>query len=448
MGGTEVYVAALVQALERENVFCSIAAPARDNASYCEGGVSVFRFATTACPSFEHANGAPDRQAAANFASILAEAHPRIVHFHARTSAVSELLVDAACEIGAKVIFTYHTPTMSCARGTMMIMGLTPCDGVLETRRCTACVLEKHGIPTALRQPLAFMPEFVGAALGAAGLHGGPLTALRMSALLAAGHRRFHSLMAKADRIVAVCDWVAEVLRRNGVAESKLIVSRQGLPYRPSKDNLPTRPQELPNREDGPLRIGYFGRLDQTKGIDFLIRAFSQGPRVHAELDVFGIVQPGSERYANQLRAMAAADARIVFCDPLSAEEVVPVMRRYDIVAVPSQWLETGPLVVLEAFAAGTPVLGSRLGGIAELVREGIDGLLVRPDDVSDWAGAIERLARDRSRVRALRAGIRPPRTMDDVAEEMAGLYRDLDVTRRLGADRHTAHTFKSNTCS
>ena len=57
-------------------------------------------------------------------------------------------------------------------------------------------------------------------------------------------------------------------------------------------------------------------------------------------------------------------------------------LSRIDVLAVPSQWLETGPLVVLEAFAAGTPVIGSDLGGIRELVSDGRDGLLVPHDDV------------------------------------------------------------------
>ena len=94
-------------------------------------------------------------------------------------------------------------------------------------------------------------------------------------------------------------------------------------------------------------------------------------------------------------------------------EKVVSVMAEYDLIAVPSRWLETGPLVVLEAFAAGVPVLGSNLGGIAELVRDGVDGILVAPNDAAAWAVAIGRLVEDRNVIDALRCGIAPPRTMD-----------------------------------
>ena len=51
----------------------------------------------------------------------------------------SERLVDIAHAADARVIFTYHTPTASCARGTMMLFGKTPCDGVIEAKRCVGC---------------------------------------------------------------------------------------------------------------------------------------------------------------------------------------------------------------------------------------------------------------------------------------------------------------------
>ena len=95
-------------------------------------------------------------------------------------------------------------------------------------------------------------------------------------------------------------------------------------------------------------------------------------------------------------------------------------------IAVPSRGLETGPLVVLEAFAAGVPVLGSNLGGIAELVRDGVDGALVALDDVGAWAQAISDLSADRERIEKLRQGIQPPRTMRAVAAEMAVIYERL----------------------
>jgi glycosyltransferase involved in cell wall biosynthesis len=119
-------------------------------------------------------------------------------------------------------------------------------------------------------------------------------------------------------------------------------------------------------------------------------------------------------------------DARVRFRRPLEHSDVVSTLSRYDATLVPSQWLETGPLVVLESFGAGTPVIGSQLGGIEELVRNGWDGILVRHDDVSAWSDLFSRLVKSPSVLDELRANVAPPRTMDDVATDMAALYESL----------------------
>ena len=100
---------------------------------------------------------------------------------------------------------------------------------------------------------------------------------------------------------------------------------------------------------------------------------------------------------------------------------------------VPSQWLETGPLVVLEAFAAGTPVIGSNLGGIAELVTDGVDGLLVDPaSSPAAWADSLRRVCSDPDLLVSLRAGIRPPRHSRDTAIEIMPVYVDAVQEREL----------------
>jgi glycosyltransferase involved in cell wall biosynthesis len=92
--------------------------------------------------------------------------------------------------------------------------------------------------------------------------------------------------------------------------------------------------------------------------------------------------------------------------------------------------METGPLVVLEAFAARVPVIGSALGGIAERVHDGVDGILVPPGDPRALARAIARLARDPDRVARLRQGIGPVRSADEVADETRRLYSEVLAAR------------------
>ena len=164
--------------------------------------------------------------------------------------------------------------------------------------------------------------------------------------------------------------------------------------------------------------MAFFGRADPVKGLATLIAAVraSDAP---LRLDVFAVGGHAPR---------ADPDPRIRFMDPVAPGGVMAAIARYDVLAVPSEVKETGPLVVLEAFAAGVPVVGSALGGIAERVTDGVDGVLVPPGSVPHWRDALARLARDPAAVARLRAGVRPPRTMDAVAGEMAELYARIAV--------------------
>lgn len=425
VGGTETYVAGLVRALRPRGVMGAVAAPGEIDAASEHDGMAVFRFAGSPRSSLDAAYGAPDESAAKSFSTLLGRIQPKLVHIHARSAAVSERLVDVAHDNGAKVVFTYHTPTVSCVRGTMMWMGLKPCDGELHVRRCTSCTLQSHGVPMPVSRSLAAVPQSVGEALGWARLAGGTFIALRMSALVGASHRRFQVLMDKVDHVVAVSDWVAEVLRANGVPPAKMTLCRQGVDT-PLDVTSPSTPRDARTEPNGPLRIGYFGRIDPTKGVDILIKALRRAPDVPVHLGIHGVLQSGSEGYEKELRGAAASDPRVSIHPGLPPERVARAMRTYDLIAVPSRGLETGPLVVLEAFAAGTPVIGARLGGIAELVADGVNGVLAEPDDPGAWATVIRSLAADRDEIARLRNGVRAPRSMDDVACEMAAVYQTV----------------------
>jgi glycosyltransferase involved in cell wall biosynthesis len=89
--------------------------------------------------------------------------------------------------------------------------------------------------------------------------------------------------------------------------------------------------------------------------------------------------------------------------------------------------METGPLVVLEAFAAGVPVIGSALGGIADKVADGVNGILVRPaDSVLSWTASLKRAEQDRGLLGRLAAGIPTVRRAGDMADDMLQLYASL----------------------
>jgi glycosyltransferase involved in cell wall biosynthesis len=161
--------------------------------------------------------------------------------------------------------------------------------------------------------------------------------------------------------------------------------------------------------------------------------------KIPVELDVYGIpsdtgyrIPDNGYRRAGGGRWKAGCgenpeirnpESRIRWLQPVKPEAVVETIGKYDALVVPSVWLETGPLVVLEAFAAGVPVIGSRLGGIAEMVRDGVDGFLFKPGNPSDLAYDIEQIPRQ---LAALRGNIKKPKGLTLVAEEHSCLYQNV----------------------
>lgn len=418
-GGTEVYVRDLAQRLCARGYSSTVAAPGAATASYEHCGLPVYRFLTDTRGRIALAYGMPDEIAAEGFRIVVAQTRPDIVHLHARTAAVSERLIDIGHAAGARVVFTYHTPTASCARGTMMLFGEKPCDGTIETKRCLACTFAALGIPRQLARAAAAVPNSVYTRMAPSTQSSRLRSALNIPGLIVSGRQRFFDFIGKVDHVVAVSQWVSDVLRRNAVPAAKITLSRQGIGAR-GQVSLRTKQRA----QAGPMRIAYFGRIDRDKGTDLLARALKMIPTALVEVDIFGIRQAtGPDEVYDWLAAQAQQDPRLILRTSIAPEEVIGVMADYDLIAVPSRCLETGPLVVFEAFAAGIPVLGANLGGIAELVRDGVDGILVAPDDAAAWAAAIERLVEDRRAIHELRARIAPPRTMDAVADDMATLY-------------------------
>ena len=209
---------------------------------------------------------------------------------------------------------------------------------------------------------------------------------------------------------------------RNGVPGAKITVSGQGIAFEPAAVRA-SRNRETANE---PINIAFLGRLDPTKGVHLLIQALNTDQKLAVRLDLYGIAQGESgEAYLQYLKDLTADDPRVHFLAPMHAGDVVNRLREYDALAVPSQWLETGPMVVLESFAAGVPVIGSDLGGIAELVRNGVDGLVI-PPTVEGWAQTLMAICDDRGLLQKLRSGVREPRTIKVVAQELDQIYLPL----------------------
>jgi glycosyltransferase involved in cell wall biosynthesis len=145
--------------------------------------------------------------------------------------------------------------------------------------------------------------------------------------------------------------------------------------------------------------VGIVCRLHRDKGVDVLLDAMADVLSRHPHVRTV-VIGDGPQRSALQRKArVLGLGDRVHFlgCRP-GARSLIP---SFDLLIVPSR-TEGSPLVVLEAMAAGIPVVASRVGGIPNQIRHGLDGLLVTADRPSELGAAIDRLLSDATMRRAL----------------------------------------------
>ena len=422
-GGTEVYVSGLARGLAAAGHQVMIVAP-RDGdgeAAYKHEGIDIFRYPMSASPSRNESAGLEAPSTLDRFRRWLRDQAPDLYHQHGWTRGCGVYHLEAARALGVATVTTLHVPAAVCLRDTMLLDGESVCDGRIDVARCSRCWGPSRGIPAGVSALLGQLPA--GARLLSGTLPAGArLQTAAMTPTLVEAHRqRFDRLFAASDRVVAVCDWLQAACLVNGAPAQKLVLSRQGVDDR-FVERFCGRPPAI--RTSGPLRVGFLGRLDPVKGVDVLVDAVRALPTSTAiEVVLRGL--PQNDDYARSLQTRIAGDARITMAPPIGRDDVAAEIEGYDLLAIPSHWLETGPIVALEARAAGRPVAASRRGGLAEIVREGEDGWLLPPGDVSAWTALLARLAGDPSLARRLH-GPERVRQMRDVCHEMMGIYRDV----------------------
>lgn len=139
-------------------------------------------------------------------------------------------------------------------------------------------------------------------------------------------------------------------------------------------------------RPPGPLRLFFVGQLAEHKGIEFLLKAYATMTQDRRLLIVGdGPLRPIVEKAAEQ-------DKTIRYLGFMPSGELSKFFSVVDAVVVPSLCYENSPTVIYEALNAGLPVVASRIGGVGELIQEGVSGFLFRAGDRADFFRAINEL--------------------------------------------------------
>lgn len=224
-------------------------------------------------------------------------------------------------------------------------------------------------------------------------------------------------VLKEADRIIAVSEFLKREALALGALEEKTRVIYGGV-------EVGSHRGRLVERKKGSCKVLYIGALVRHKGVDFLLRAFKWVSERRRGCRLL-IVGDGAEKD----RLMGLRDELEVeteFCGYV--DDISGILRESDVLVLPSRDEGFG-LVLLEAMAAGLPVVATRVGGIPEIVRHNENGLLVERGDVNALADAILKVLEDEDlRNRLVEGGLKTVErfSWSRMAGEVDEVYREL----------------------
>ncbi|HMB81487.1 MAG TPA: glycosyltransferase [Vicinamibacterales bacterium] len=425
VGGTEVYVEGLCRRLKEAGHEVLVAAPDPHRTApeeYAYHGVPVFRYPITDHPTRDESYHRVSLRGTEHLFRWLADQRPDILHVHSIKTGVGLPEFREAHRLGIRVIATCHLPSLGylCRTGELMEGGKHPCDGIVWPSKCAACSLTHVGLPPLASRIAGAIPPPLGEILRV--FPGKVGTVLGMSALVVEYQKMQRELFQIVERFVVLNETAYRMLVADGAPAGKLVINRLGVSQteiapKPGPDVQPTRT---------PVRFGFAGRLHPAKGLTQMVRAVLAIPRdVDLRLDIRApILDAGARAMAEDLRRLAADDPRIHFEPAVSSSEILPVLAELDVLLSPSLWFENGPTIALEAMAVGTPVIGSRVGNLAEIIEDHVTGRLVEAGSVPELSAALlEAATNPASTIDRWRRALPPVRTMDDIARDYMTMY-------------------------
>lgn len=304
-----------------------------------------------------------------HFRDVLDDFRPDIVHCHNLTGLSTKLPLLARLH-GAKTVCTLHDFWGFCLRNTAVRADGRTCDDATQCRTCLPRIHDGRR----LHVPMRLRKDFLDLALD------------------------------QIDRFVAPSRFVARRYAWAGWSPERVEVIPNGI------DLDLFRPACEAPRPQAPVRITYAGHFGTHKGVATLLDALAALPSPPSLIPtVLQLAGEGPEQDAYKSRIeRLGLNARVHFLGKVVPSDMPKVYARSDIVVLPSIWDENQPVCLMEAMAAGRPVIASRRGGIPELVEHGVNGLLFAAGDAADLAMQLARLVSDPDlRQRAGREGRR-----------------------------------------
>ncbi len=293
-----------------------------------------------------------NHEAAVGARAIARDARPQIAHLHNIYHQLSPSIIRALAGAGIPIVQTLHDYKLICPAYLLLTHGEV----------CERCRGGRYYHATAHRC----------------------LLDSRGASMVATSEAYLHRWIRTYEKVrLFLCpsQFMLEKVAEFGIARDRL----ERLPY-----FLPLERFE-PAAERGAYAV-FAGRLSREKGVATLIAAHARLAKPRLALRILG---DGPLRGELERTAAELGLDDVSFEGQKGLAELTAIVARARLTVVPSEWYENYPYAILEAFALARPVIGSRIGGIPELVREGETGITVPPGDAAALSDAIARLSGD-----------------------------------------------------
>ena len=374
--------------------------------------------------------GAPeldvDNDDAACIEQRVAELTPDLIHIHSLVGVPVRAL--AGLSRIAPVVLSVHDYSLICQRRVLVQRNESLCRTYPSQEDCSWCAAQTNRRRYVLQARLRNTPNEVGIKIVHAtekimrhdlvvNNPGADQSESSSNAQAGPFRRRLNESVRLVNEhvadVLAVSQGVRDILLRVGIDGDRLQIMHIGSASAERLERM-----ALPCESGQPVTFMFLGGLIPTKGSHVLVealRTMSKPPRVI-------IAGGGHESYVQDLRDRAPDG--VEFRPAFTSEQQPALLAQADVVLAPSVGPDPGPQIVLEALAAGRPVIGSNVGGIPDFVQDGINGRIFQSENAVELAEVLAELD-DPKRVSELARNAHLPTTVEQHVEQILALYRD-----------------------
>ena len=422
LAGIEVYTFNLARSLQNAGAEVAVLIPFFDNAQndeYNFEGIRVIRYAENSISSRKMIMGKIEPEGLTVFVAILEAERPDLVHFQELSAGrgVNLFHVKAVAAMGIKILLTCHLSTYSCQTGNLVYKDELLCDGIIRTHVCTACAYHARGINGVKSMLLQSASKLMYAAgINSTHLNSALGTAIGFPFVIDKKKQELLQLTELCSRVVVLTHWYKKILQANGVPAEKIQYCAQGLTGKIVTGNA--------NKISLPIRLVFVGRVSKYKGLHLLLEALEGLPAHKINLAIYGPVT--EHEYGKSCRKQSATMENVFWKGTIAPDKVIEMLSDYNLLCLPSTFSEMSPLVIPEAFAAGIPVLASKVYGNAEQVQDGVNGWLFDFKSVASLKEKLAMLIENPSLIDMAKKNLPVARSFDAVAGEHLEMYKSV----------------------